>query len=292
MFGYILPERAHLYLKDFDLYRNFYCGICKSMGRQFGQKTRFSINYDITFLTIVIHNFLGVDVTYDTLKCITKPFNKTKQMVAENELTDKMSAINVILCYYKLLDDCIDNKKTSRKILAKSLVKAKNKAALCVPGVEEIISKRYENLRELERANETSIDRVANEFASMMGEICDFVVGAKKQDNFTKVCYNVGKWIYLIDALDDFDDDLETKNYNLFVLNYPEIKSFGELMEKHGNEVAFSFATTINSISENYREIKFSFNQDLINNVVFRGISLMTKGIMRGEKCKQDYFKF
>ncbi len=292
MFGYILPERAHLYIKDFDLYRNFYCGICKSMGRQFGQKTRFSINYDITFLTIVVHNFLGVDVSYETLKCITKPFNKSKQMVKENELTDKMSAINVILCYYKVLDDCIDGNKTSRKVLAKSLKKAKNKASLQVPGVEEIIAKRYENLRALEGNKETSIDKVADEFASMMGEICDFVVGEKKQDNFTKLCYNVGKWIYLIDALDDFDDDLKTNDYNLFVLNYPEIKTFHQLMEEHGNDVSFTFATTINSITENFKEIKFSFNQDLINNVVFRGISLMTKGIMRGERCKQDYLKF
>ncbi|MEG2001670.1 MAG: DUF5685 family protein [Clostridia bacterium] len=292
MFGYIFPEKAHLYMKDFDLYRNFYCGICKSMGRQFGQKSRFTINYDITFLTIVIHNFLGVDVEYETLKCVTKPFNSTRKTVAENELTDKMACLNVILTYYKLQDDCIDSKKSTRKIALSSIKNAKKKADKVLPNVSGIVEKRYENLRNLEKNNEIGVDKVSHEFASMMQEVVSEIVGEKMQDFFSKMCYNVGKWIYLIDALDDFEKDLSEKNYNLFALNNGDCVSLQELMQKHSEEIAFTFSTTINKIIECYENTKFSFNKDIIANVVYKGIPLMTKGIMQGEKCKTSYSKF
>lgn len=292
MFGYIFPEKAHLYMKDFDLYRNFYCGICKSMGRQFGQNSRFTINFDITFLTIVIHNYLGVDVQYETLKCVTKPFNKTRAAVSENDLTDRMACLNVILTYYKLFDDVVDNKKTSRKIALKAIKKAKLKADVRLPNVSQIVEKRYEALRNLERSNEIGIDKVAHEFAAMMQEVCDEIVGDKTQDFFSKMCYNVGKWIYLIDALDDFEKDSLEKNYNPFGINHSECSTLKELVEKHGNEIAFTFSSTINKIKECYEDIKFGFNKDIIDNVINKGIPLMTKGIMQGEKCKTSYSKF
>lgn len=292
MFGYILPEKAHLYMKDFDLYRNFYCGICKSMQRQFGQKARFTINYDMTFLTIVIHNFLGVDVNYETLKCITKPFNKTRKTVVANDLTDKMACLNVILTYYKLYDDCVDGGKANRKMAMSAIKSAKKKADIALPYMSEIVLKRYEALREMEKNKEASIDKVSHEFAQMMLEVCQEIIGDKMQDFFGKMCYNVGKWIYLIDALDDFEKDINENEYNLLALNYDDCKTLKELLDKHGEEISFTFSTTINRIIECYEKTKFNFNKDIIANVVYKGIPLMTKGIMQGEKCNQNYSKF
>lgn len=286
MFGYILPEKSHLYIKDYEMYRNFYCGICKSMQRQFGQKERFTVNYDITFLAIVLHNFLGIDVEYEKLHCITQPFKRKRRVVKKNSLTDKLAVVNVALAYYKLEDDMIDSEKFKPKFFRKLFSGSHKKAEKYLNGINEIIETRYYNLRKLEKDNCDGIERVANEFAMMMQEICDLIVGNKTNDNFQKLCYNVGKWIYLIDALDDFTKDKENDNYNPFIINFKEEKTREELVKNHPNEIAFLFSEILNLIAESYKNLHFHFNTDLIDNVVFRGIPLMTKGIIQGATCK------
>ncbi len=290
MFGYIMPERAHLYMKDLDLYRNFYCGICKSMGRQFSQKARFTINYDITFLAVLVHNYLGVDVEFEKLKCVTKPFNKTRQMVKGNDLTDKFASINVILAYFKLQDDEIDDKKS--KIARKMFESSKRKADKVTPNISDIVEKHYENLRQCEKQNLDSLDRVADCFATMMKEIGKEIVQDKFTEEFGRLCYFIGKWVYLIDALDDFDDDVKDGNFNPFKAKFKDILSKTELLTKFEQDITFTMATTAKSIISAFESVKFAFNKDLISNIIQRGIPLMTRGVLKGEQCNRNYLKF
>ena len=304
MFGYVLPERAHLYMKDFDLYRAFYCGICKSMQWQFGNASRFTINYDITFLSILLHNFLNVDVSMEQLKCITKPFTK-RQSVKRNDLTDLLASFNVILSYNSLKDKVLDDKSKKAKAAMGFLKKAYKKACKNLPGAKEIITERYNALRELEKQNCNSVDKIAHEFAQMMSESVDLIIstfikaknleesvikGENKQ-SLLRLVYNVGKWIYMIDALDDYDKDVKTKSYNPFVLSYITCDK-KTLMESFGGEMVFTFTTCLNTIANSFKEVKFNFNTDFIKNVILNGMPLMTKGIMRGEKWQTTYSKF
>lgn len=313
MFGYVMPEKAHLYMKDFDLYRSFYCGICKSMERQFGQLARFTINYDITFLAILLHNFLGVDVTFERLKCITKPFTQRKS-VTENDLTDLLASFNVILGYYAAYDKALDDNSTKARSAMKGLKKALKKADENLQGVKEIVSDRYKNLRELEKRTDFTIDSISDEFASMMRDCVKAVVScytlARSVEKNEELCYNknalsennleelshlsynVGKWIYLIDALDDFEEDVKENKFNPFKVIYGDVSTHSELMDVHGKEIVFLFASCLNKIEESFSNIKFSFNKDFLANVIQRGLPLMTKGVMQGEKCKNTYTKF
>lgn len=313
MFGYVLPEKAHLYMKDFEMYRSFYCGVCKSMERQFGQLSRFTINYDVTFLAILLHNFLGVDVKYEKLKCITKPFT-TRKSVLKNDLTDLLGAFNVILGYYAAYDKVLDDKSIKAKSAMNGLKKAVKRAKNVLPDVTEIVEKRYDNLRVIEKTSDFSIDRISDEFASMMSECVKKIVlqytsrylveksesvcynkSAITEENLSALdhlSYNVGKWIYLIDALDDVDDDVKEKKFNPFVVVYGDVSSQKELMEKHGEDIVFAFASCLNKINDSFSKIKFSFNKDFLANVIFKGMPLMTKSVMKGEKCKNTYTKY
>lgn len=60
MFGYVKTDFPNLYVKDTVLYKAMYCGLCKGIGRTCGQKGRFLLNYDLTFLSVFMHNVLGV----------------------------------------------------------------------------------------------------------------------------------------------------------------------------------------------------------------------------------------
>ena len=55
MFGYVLPDKPNMFMKDYAEYRAFYCGLCKSIGKKCSEVMRFTTNYDITFLNVLYH---------------------------------------------------------------------------------------------------------------------------------------------------------------------------------------------------------------------------------------------
>ncbi|MFI3166553.1 MAG: DUF5685 family protein [Bacillota bacterium] len=293
MFGYILPEKPHLYLKDLELYQSFYCGVCKSMGGNFCKRSQFSINYDITFLCALLHNYLGEDVNLIPLKCVTKPFTGRK-MVEDNPLTKLIASLNVLLANHKLCDDVIDGSK-SRKILLSLFKRPYKKAKAHFPKADEIIIEQYDKLREMEKAGETSVDKVSDTFGVLFAS-CVFCAAEefqkdkieeekRKLDNhFITLCYNVGKWIYLIDAVDDVEEDEISGNYNVFLQSEEAFTTKAEFLQTKADDLKFTFFTILNKIKEEFLLSKFEYNTDLCENIIFRGMEIATKAILKGEQ--------
>ena len=64
MFGYLVPDKPYLYLKDDTLYKALYCGVCKSIGKVSGQRARFTLTYDIAFLSAIANYFNYIFLGY------------------------------------------------------------------------------------------------------------------------------------------------------------------------------------------------------------------------------------
>ena len=54
MFGYVRPVREELKCRDFDLYKATYCGLCGAMRRRYGWLAPMFLNYDFTFLALLL----------------------------------------------------------------------------------------------------------------------------------------------------------------------------------------------------------------------------------------------
>jgi hypothetical protein len=54
MFGFVRPDKGELKVRDYELYRAVYCGLCHSLKRRCGAAGRFIINYDFTFLAMLL----------------------------------------------------------------------------------------------------------------------------------------------------------------------------------------------------------------------------------------------
>ena len=268
MFGYIKTDDPYLFKKDDVLYKSLYCGVCKAIGRSCGQAARLSLTYDIAFLSAVAHNVMNKDVTIENKRCVAHPIIK-RPIAQKDELTEKLACINTLLAYYKVTDDVYDNGKGrfKRLVLNSGFKRAKKK----FPMIDEIISARYEELRALEKRGEKSVDMVADPFSILLAEISDETLGEYKTENTRKLFYAVGKFIYLIDALDDYDKDLKKGNYNVFSSVYGRF-NVKELLEKDGEEISFIFSSVFSSVEENLNAVKFYFNKDLITNILLRGL--------------------
>lgn len=282
MFGYIKSDNLNLYVKDTILYKAIYCGLCKGIGQTCGQTARFTLSYDLAFLSALLHNVMGIDVEINKEHCIIHPLTK-KPIAKVDELTKRIALLNVILSYYKL-EDAVNDKESgrARKVFFKTAYK---KAKKLEPEMDQIINKRYLELRELEKQNIDSIDLSADPFGNMMAELVEVLAKEKTTEPLKEIAYNLGKWVYLIDALDDYDKDIKKKNFNVFVNAY-KYSTKQELLENKSKELVLAISPALMKIGENAKLLDYKFNHDLCDNILNRGLILETKRIMENKKCK------
>ena len=279
MFGYVRADTPYLYIKDDNLYKAMYCGVCKGIAEVCGHTARMGLSYDVTFLSVILHNILDVDVTIEKSHCLTHCI-RSKKMANVDELTRKLGALNTVLVYYKYTDDIEDGDKGKGKRLW--FKKGFRKAKTAYPEIEKIVRERLSAHAEVEKAKIDSVDRAADATANMLADFSDYALGDKATKNTHNLFYAVGKWIYLIDALDDYDKDLKKGAYNPFALAYGK-ESRKALMEgEKGEEVKYIFHAIFFDIRENLSKVKFHFNRDLLDNILLRGIPGATQRVICG----------
>lgn len=289
MFGYIQPDIPYLYMKDSALYKALYCGLCKSIGASCGQRARMGLSYDMTFLSALLHNIMNTDVKVEKHHCVLHPIIK-RPIAEDDEITRAIACLNTVLTYYKLTDDIEDEKKgrVTRLFFKKGYKKAKK----IHPISAGIIKKHMESLRALEKSNCASADMAADPFGLMIADLSDYLLKDFKTEKTRGLFYGIGKWVYLIDALDDYDKDVKKGNYNPFYAAYGS-PTKEEMLRGNGEELDFIFKSVFAENAENLAGIKFYFNHDLTDNIILRGLPAATKRVRCGcyKKLKPNKMK-
>ncbi len=277
MFGYVVPVKSELRKQDFLLYRAFYCGICIETGRIFGSVPRLFTGYDGAFLSVLVHDVTSQAVEFDDGVCVGNPFKK-KAYVKSNPLLSRVCAANVLLGFYKLCDDVNDGGGVKKRAARALVKKAFNRARELEPKIDEIIRDGYAKLRECEKRGETSLDRVADCFASLLRDVCVRLGG--DDENFAALAYNIGKFVYLCDALDDLDEDFKSGNYNPFLAGGAKYEGRREFYEAHAEDVAFALNSTANRAIESFNKMSFTQSYSLLANVVHFGLRAKIKELL------------
>lgn len=280
MFGYVQYDIPNLFVKDLMLYKALYCGLCKGIGKTCGQAARIGLSYDVTFLSALLHNIAGVDVVIEKQNCFEHAIRK-RPIAAADELTLELGALNTVLIYYKLTDDVLDGERGRGKRLF--FKRGFKRAGKKYPALVALVKRYMEEQARTEKKAPASPDEAAEPSACMMRDLSRHFLREKAGEGSDELFYAVGKWVYLVDALDDYDKDRKKGGYNPFVKSYAS-ESREKLVEEHEADLAFLFDTLFYSMREGLADISFRYNRDLTDNVVLRGIPLMTQRVMRGEK--------
>lgn len=214
MFGYIAINKDELKIKDYNLYRSFYCGLCRHLKEDFGVTGQLSLSYDMTFVILLLTALYEEDTTKNTCKCIAHPFEK--HPVSRNCFTSYAADMNLILTYYKCLDDWADEKKAGRKLYASTLKSKMKRLEKKYPRKIKIISDNLQSITEYEQNGETDLDTVSGYFGNIMATIFSC-----KEDEWSQTLQEMGfffgKFIYLMDAYEDLADDKKKGTYNPFI---------------------------------------------------------------------------
>ena len=276
MYGYVTPPP--LSKEEMAVYNSFYCGLCICTGKEVGQKARFTTNHEITFFALLASELTDYEISFSTRRCF---FSPRKIAVAQSTLFSRIVALNVILSYYKAVDGIVDGDGFKYKVVKKALKPAYSKCAKEFPEIDRIISEGYQKLRQMEQSGEKSIDRVSDCFASMMADCLREVTGSSSGRG---VVYNVAKFIYLADALDDVDEDHRAKRYNVFLSNFAYDNDRQRFISENYDRLSFIFAATVNRAIQCLGEIKLAKCHDILCEITQNGLRQKTAQLLSSKK--------
>ena len=215
MFGYVRPLQPELRVRDYDAYHAAYCGLCRALAKRYGFRSRFLVNYDMTFLFLVRASVRPAALARNCF-CPAR-FWRKKPCICDDGGYDRVSACTVILCYCKILDNIRDSgfwKGIGYRLLKLVYHRPWKKASKDAPEFADLVRTKLLALSELEAAQSPSLDATADAFAAIVSACADDLPDEAVRRPVQALLYQVGRHIYLCDALDDLAEDLRADGYN------------------------------------------------------------------------------
>ena len=229
MFGYVIVDKPSLRIREYDYYRATYCGLCHAMGKCTGCASRLTLSYDTTFFVLVREMLDGTKVEFVKKRCVRHPIKKI-ETVKINPQLEYSACVGAQLAYGKVVDNINDEKGMKRFVanVCKVLFSRMDmKSFDQIPTMAGFISEKLEIISQIEEERTKSIDAPAEVFGDMMAGLLSYGFEGEKKMIAEKIGKRIGRWIYIVDAFDDYESDRKSGSYNPFVELY-DGKDFSE----------------------------------------------------------------
>ena len=119
---------------------------------------------------------------------------------------------------------------------------------------------------------DSNTDRSAEPSAAVISELCKML--AKNESErlvLGEFGYYVGRWIYLMDAADDLEDDIKHGRFN------PYKKAAGDNMSEAAEYCNSSLNMTVARIIQAYDLLDIGLYRDILDNIVYQGLAYQQK---------------
>ena len=276
MLGNVKPYMPALSREEKSRYSAYYCGLCKTLGRQNGLFSRFMLNYDMTFVAMLYDDMHGENFVTEHRACFANPFRK-KDILCTTEGTKFAADVLIMLAYFKLLDNIRDEslfRKAACIPIAPYLYLKYRSSAKRLPRLAEIFRTENTNQQTAEK-NFTDTDRLALPTANMVKAILSAC--APEKDSFAagQLGFFLGRVIYLLDALNDREEDEKKGSFNIFNINSVPME-----------DARAECFMALGEISYWYRQINFSSSKNIADNIIYMSLARDIK--FAGEEKEKD----
>ncbi|KMT20854.1 DUF5685 family protein [Clostridium cylindrosporum] len=281
MFGYVVPLKDELRIREFEVFRSYYCGLCNEIGKK-SYISKVTLTYDMTFLSLLLSSiYLDTDITYK--KFCPYKFNRVN-IVNTNKYIEYAAHMNIILSNRKLIDNFKDDKSYVSLIFSK-IISSKNITS-DIESKIKTIDNYLLNTHKLEREKCSSLDEISHDFAKICEEIFDIHGNSAP---LRVLGYNIGKWIYILDAFDDIEKDVKKGNYNplLYRFNYKTSEDVKSFKSRIIDNIEFTLIRCLSEASSAFDLIDIKKNKDILDNIIYLGLDRQTTKVLRGGCCSE-----
>jgi Asp-tRNA(Asn)/Glu-tRNA(Gln) amidotransferase C subunit len=237
--------------------------LCKALSKNCGAKGQLLLNYDVTFLVVLLTGLYEPKEESREFVCALHPFRK--RAISENSITEYAADMNVMLAYFNMVDDWKDERQVAKKAMADRLRKDYMRLSGKYPRQSGAIENYIRKLSGYEEANETNIDLVAGLTGEVLGELF-----AWKQDEWydelKTMGYYLGKFIYLMDAYEDLNKDEKRDAYN----------PLRALKKEHENDfeviVKLMMTSMMSECAKSFERLPIITHADILRNILYSGV--------------------
>ena len=259
-----------------ELYRACYCGLCRAMRRRCGFFAGMILNYDFTFLVLLLTPKEGVPVER-CRRCPTRPF-RCVSMCAASPGLETAADESVILAYHQLCDTVRDEgffRGLPARILRFLLHRGYGKAAACRSDFDRIVTEQLERLRTLEQESCASLDAPADTFATLLQAAAPKTGDSAHDRAMAQLLYHLGRWIYLLDARDDLVRDREQGSYNPILLRF-------DADQDVDTPVRATLDRSLDMMRSSCALLELGRQEEIVNNVLWLGLPAVCQAAFDG----------
>ena len=263
MFGYINRNQEELSEEIKKIYQSYCGGLCQKLKTNCGTKGQMLLSYDLTFLIVLLTGLYELENTETEFTC---PLHPTKKRTAYiNEEKEYAADMNLILAYQNLLDDWKDEKSYTKKAFVKILDKDYTRIVSKYPRQVRALEEFMRKTAEAEKNKETNLDLVAGLTGEMLGEIMCWRED-EWQEEMRTLGFYMGKFIYLMDAYEDYEADQKKNCYNPLVYrekeNDQEFDTFCKLL----------LTSMMSECAKSFERLPILLHADILRNILYSGV--------------------
>lgn len=283
MFGYVQPLQSELKVKELEAYKGYYCGLCKTIKEKYTNTARFMLSYDCAVLMLLLSSMSEQVPSVSQERCAANPLKK--KTVVRSAQGEYAAAINVMLGYGKVEDTYRDDKKFYARVLMGVYKRVNKKASGEYRELADEFALRMDNLHKLERSGSDNIDAVSGEFAQLLAAVFSLApfdfLGENAKKTMWHFGYNLGRWIYIADAVDDILKDEKNGSYN--VLLQREYSDIEEHRKQIIEEAQFNLHYSLAQACKAYELLDIKRDKELMDNIMYLGLAKKTEEILKGD---------
>lgn len=286
MYGYVRPLKAELKVREYEMYRAMYCGLCRVLGRRYGLKARFLVNYDLTFLCCLLE---GSRESWQQQKCFcpAHPFCRRNCTGGDAALT-YAADLTVLLGWQKLRDAAQDERGVKRilAVMGTRLYRgAYRRAAAQQPETAQRIEASLARLSQLEQARSESLDETADAFAQILSACAVGLPEGAQRRAGEQLLYHTGRFIYLTDALEDAPEDLRRGRYNPALRRY-HAEAVG-LTDDDRLSLVQTIDASISLAAAAMELLPLKAGRGIVSNIIYLGMPGVLRAVAAGTFRKQ-----
>ena len=277
MFGYVTIDKPELKFREFDIYRAHYCGLCRELRERYGIPGQLTLTYDLTFVILLLEGLYEPKTLTGKTRCAVHPL--IRQPVCKSRITEYAADMNVLLAYYKCLDDWNDEHKIMRRAYAGVLKKGAAKVKESFPEKSRMIVEHLDRLSKLEEQGSSDIDEVSGCFGHLMEEIFVFRHDIWEAD-LRRMSFFLGKYIYLLDAFEDAPEDQRTGSYNIFSEMYQH--------DDFSDEAGRMMQMMLSEACRSFERLPIIRHGGILRNILYSGVWTRYRAVLRKRKKEQE----
>ncbi len=260
MFGLVTANLKELTQQQRRRYGAVYCGICRRIRMRADSAAHRVLSYDMAFLALLLMSLYEPQEEQGSRACRLHPLSPRAWL--DNEYVAYAADMNLVLAYYKALDDWNDDRKRAARRMVRTLEPNLPELESEYPRQCGAIAARIAQLSGLERAGCANPDLSANCFGELMGELLVYRADLWEPE-LRRLGRSLGRFIYLADAALDYHKDEKSGKYNPFAA-----MQTGEDWQRWEQYLVMDMAAAARS----YEMLPLVQDKALLDNIIYSGV--------------------